>query len=139
VSSWPTCKRCSTEGRDRGSPAWIETEAGESISASVVLLATGFARRAPGGGLLARAVAELGLPLAPCGRPVISPSLEWAPGLHVTGGLAELEIGASAPNIAGAMRCAWAIVGRDRGDSERSAGRETRDAGPAAPRRIATV
>ena len=111
----------------------VEAETGESIDASALLLATGFARRPPGGGLLAQAVSDLGLPVSPCGRPVVSPALEWAPGLHVTGGLAELEIGAAAPNIAGAMRCAWAIVsgaGPDQAE-ELTPGRRTSPARPA--------
>jgi hypothetical protein len=37
-----------------------------------------------------------------CGFPAPTRSLEWAPGLYVTGALAELELGPTAPNIAGA-------------------------------------
>jgi hypothetical protein len=43
-----------------------------------------------------------GLPCAGCGYPLVSPRLEWASGLFVTGPLAELELGPTARNIAGA-------------------------------------
>ncbi len=48
------------------------------------------------------AIAQLGLPCAACGYPIVSSQLAWAPGLHVTGPLAELELGPVARNIAGA-------------------------------------
>jgi hypothetical protein len=47
-------------------------------------------------------VAECGLPLAPCGYPVLDQRLCWAPGLYVSGPLAELEIGPVAQNLLGA-------------------------------------
>lgn len=73
-----------------------------ALEAGHVVLATGFSAGRPGGKLVEGAVEELGLPCAPCGFPRLPPSLAWAPGLFVTGALAELELGPSARNIAGA-------------------------------------
>lgn len=73
------------------------------IEADRVVLATGFDGHRPGGALLSdEAVDRLGLPRAECGYPLISPRLEWASGLFVSGPLAELELGPTARNIAGA-------------------------------------
>jgi uncharacterized NAD(P)/FAD-binding protein YdhS len=76
-------------------------EAGEA-TADRVILATGFAAARPGGDWLDAAIAELGLPCAPCGFPLVERTLRWARGIYVTGPLAELEIGPVARNIVGA-------------------------------------
>jgi thioredoxin reductase len=73
-----------------------------SLSAARLVLATGFDPRRPGGAMLDDAVERLGLRCAACGYPLVSPGLEWAPGLFVSGPLAELELGPVARNIAGA-------------------------------------
>lgn len=78
------------------------TLADQTLTTQRVLLATGFAPQRPGGAWLDHAIATYDLPLAPCGYPVVAPSLAWAPGLYVTGALAELELGPVARNIAGA-------------------------------------
>jgi hypothetical protein len=75
---------------------------GLRLRAAQVLLATGFEQQRPGGAWLDRAIADYDLPLAPCGYPLVRPSLVWAPGLYVTGVLAELELGPVARNIVGA-------------------------------------
>jgi hypothetical protein len=75
---------------------------GLRLRAATVLLATGFEQQRPGGAWLDQAIAEHELPLAPCGYPLVAPSLAWAPGLYLTGALAELELGPVARNIAGA-------------------------------------
>jgi len=67
-----------------------------------LVLATGFEQTRPGGKFLDDAITAHGLPLAPDGYPIISPSLEWADGLHVSGPLAELEVGPASRNIIGA-------------------------------------
>jgi cation diffusion facilitator CzcD-associated flavoprotein CzcO len=73
------------------------------VEADRVVLATGFEAHRPGGALLADdALERLGLPCASCGYPLVSPRLEWAKGLFVSGPLAELELGPTARNIAGA-------------------------------------
>ncbi len=74
-----------------------------ALEAERVVLATGFDNHRPGGELLGEdAIDRLGLACAICGYPIVSPQLEWAPGLFVSGPLAELELGPSARNIAGA-------------------------------------
>lgn len=75
-----------------------------------ILLATGSGPARPGGAWLDRAAGLAGLPVAPCGFPVPDSFLRWAPGLYVTGALAELVVGPVARNIAGAQRCADRIL-----------------------------
>lgn len=72
------------------------------LEAAGVLLATGLDGRRPGGQMIDQVIATEGLPCAPCGYPVVSQHLEWSSGLHVTGPLAEMELGPTARNIAGA-------------------------------------
>jgi cation diffusion facilitator CzcD-associated flavoprotein CzcO len=67
-----------------------------------VILATGFRGVRPGGALIDDAIDKLGLPCAACGFPILRDTLEWRPGLYVSGALAELELGPTARNIAGA-------------------------------------
>jgi cation diffusion facilitator CzcD-associated flavoprotein CzcO len=83
----------------------LELSDGSSLAGRVVL-ATGFSRARPGGALVDDAVVELELPTAPCGFPLLGPGLEWAPGLHVSGGLAELDLGPRARNNNGARTSA---------------------------------
>jgi len=71
-----------------------------------VILATGFEHGRPGGDWLDAAVIEFGLPIAPCGFPVLDRSLRWRPHLRVVGGLAELVVGPSARNLAGVRMAA---------------------------------
>lgn len=80
----------------------LECGDGMDLRADRVVLATGFETRRPGGAWLDRAIEEMGLPVSPCGYPVVDAKLAWQPGLHVTGPLAELEIGPAARNIIGA-------------------------------------
>jgi glycine/D-amino acid oxidase-like deaminating enzyme len=75
---------------------------GQTLHADQVILATGFDGQRPGGAWLDQVIAANELPVAPCGYPVVTPGLQWAPGLYVTGALAELELGPVARNIAGA-------------------------------------
>jgi len=80
-----------------------------SVAATLVdrvVLATGFEATRPGGAWLDDAVEAEGLPLAPCGFPRLRRSLAWAPGLYAAGPLAELELGPTARNIAGARAAA---------------------------------
>jgi hypothetical protein len=79
---------------------------GDWLNTDRLLLATGFRRERPGGAWIDRAIAEFGLSCAPCGYPIVDALLNWAPGLHVSGPLAELEIGATSPNIRGARAAA---------------------------------
>ncbi len=79
-------------------------------SFDLALLATGFAHERPGGLWLREAEADLGLATAPCGYPLLAPSLEWRHGLLVAGELAELELGPTARNIGGARIAAERLV-----------------------------
>ncbi len=67
-----------------------------------VLLATGFITARPGGAMIDELVASASLPCARCGFPIVDSALRWHPRIHVTGPLAELELGPSSRNIAGA-------------------------------------
>jgi len=79
---------------------------GWSLVADTLILATGLDPRRPGGAWLDRAIDQFGLPLAPDGYPIVDQRLAWAEGLHVSGPLAELEIGPVARNIIGARLAA---------------------------------
>lgn len=84
---------------------------GSTLEADRVVLATGFEQLRPGGAWLDRAIEEMGLPLAPCGYPLVQPTLCWQGGLYVTGALAELELGPAARNIIGARHAAERFKG----------------------------
>ncbi len=83
---------------------------GQRVDADRVLLATGFSGTRPGGELVDRLVERSALPVAPCGFPLVDSELRWHPRIHVSGALAELEIGPIARNIAGARRAGDRIV-----------------------------
>jgi hypothetical protein len=84
---------------------------GGTVAATRVVLATGFDAHRPGGALLDdETIDRLGLPCAACGYPIVSPRLEWAAGLFVTGALGELELGPVARNIAGARAAGERLV-----------------------------
>jgi cation diffusion facilitator CzcD-associated flavoprotein CzcO len=92
------------DGRGR-----LELADRELISDRIVL-ATGFDPRRPGGRFVDRAIRELGLPTARCGYPVVNGRLEWAPGLHVTGALADLQLGPLSRGIGGGRRAATILT-----------------------------
>lgn len=79
-----------------------------------VLLATGYAPDASSPPWITELALDAGLPLAPCGTPLPDRALQWAPGLHLTGPLAELELGPVARNLAGARRAGEVIAAVDR-------------------------
>jgi cation diffusion facilitator CzcD-associated flavoprotein CzcO len=83
---------------------------GDEIVADRIVLATGFEPARPGGAWLTAAIEDLGLPCAACGYPIVGPSLAWRRDLFVTGPLAELELGPTARNIAGARRAGERIA-----------------------------
>lgn len=85
------------------------TSEGETFEADLLILSTGYDVARPGGGWIDRAIERMRLPCAPCGFPIVAPSLEWRPGLFVSGPLAELELGPVARNISGAHRAATRI------------------------------
>lgn len=55
-------------------------------------------------------VATASLPCASCGYPIVDSALRWHPWVYVTGRLAELELGPTARNIAGARRAGDRLV-----------------------------
>ncbi|MEZ4450843.1 MAG: FAD-dependent oxidoreductase [Nannocystaceae bacterium] len=82
---------------------------GQVICSDRVVLATGVDERRPGPWL--DAVAEaLSLPVGPRGFPCVDRRLRWAEGLHVSGVLAELELGPAAGNIVGARLAARRLL-----------------------------
>ncbi|MEM1030085.1 MAG: FAD/NAD(P)-binding protein [Myxococcota bacterium] len=96
---------------DRGGDSiTLRLTTGGSVRAHRVLLATGFTSKRPGGALVDRLAATYGLPFARCGYPVVDTRLRWHPRVYVSGALAELELGPTARNIAGARRTAERLV-----------------------------
>lgn len=109
---------------------------GNGIAADEIILATGLGKRPPGHSIIHPLAEQAGLPLSRCGYPLVDASLEWKPNhkrfsggndsdssshnnssrnigskIFVSGGLAELELGPSARNIAGARMAAERIAG----------------------------
>ncbi|MGB0330413.1 MAG: FAD/NAD(P)-binding protein [Planctomycetota bacterium] len=89
----------------------LELESGRSVEVEDLVLATGFAAERPGGAMVDRLIAAEGLPCAPCGFPLVDAALRWHPRIHVSGPLAELELGPVAGNISGARRAGARILG----------------------------
>jgi hypothetical protein len=88
----------------------ITLTGGQNLDASRVMLATGFVSCRPGGELVDDLVASANLPCAACGFPIVDEALCWHPRVHVTGPLAELELGPTSRNIAGARRAGDRLV-----------------------------
>ncbi|MEM9557204.1 MAG: FAD/NAD(P)-binding protein [Acidobacteriota bacterium] len=88
----------------------LELESGRMLEGTHLHLATGFARRRPGGPMIDRLVEDFELPCAPCGYPIVDAYLRWHPRIHVSGPLAELELGPVSRNIAGARRAGDRLV-----------------------------
>ncbi|MEM9408615.1 MAG: FAD/NAD(P)-binding protein [Acidobacteriota bacterium] len=84
---------------------------GSTLAVDQTVLATGVETRRPGGRLVDRMVDECGLRTADCGYPIVDRHLRWHPRVHLSGALAELELGPTARNIAGARRAAARLVG----------------------------
>jgi hypothetical protein len=101
-----------TRGRVR-----LTTDDGE-LETDRIFLATGFDPRRPGGAMVDRMIAEMDLPTAPCGFPVLDEFFQWTDGLFLTGALAELRGGPCARNIVGARNFGRVLL-----------------SGPAAPRK----
>jgi hypothetical protein len=98
----------SASGAVPGGGLWLR--AGERTHAAAgLVLCTGVEAARPGGALVDGLV-ESGLPCSACGFPLPSRGLEWAPGLHLMGPLAELVVGPAARNIKGARIAAERIA-----------------------------
>jgi hypothetical protein len=79
----------------------LDTAAGTRW-ADIVILATGFSSRRPGGKFIDQVVKEFRLPCGPCGYPMIAADLRWHANLFAIGPLGELQLGPCARNIIGA-------------------------------------
>ncbi len=89
----------------------LKLQEGPDITVDRVLLATGFERKRPGGDLIDQLVQDYELPTARDTFPMVTPDLCWKlPGLHLTGPLAELEIGPASRNINGARMAGQRLV-----------------------------
>ncbi|VEU36518.1 unnamed protein product [Pseudo-nitzschia multistriata] len=103
-----------------GSTYTLELTNGETVGPlDEIILATGLGKKVPGNRILSPLAASASLPLGPCGYPLVDESLLWKPrmgstttstNIFVAGGLAELELGPSARNIAGARMGAERIA-----------------------------
>ncbi|KIL51180.1 FAD-dependent oxidoreductase [Jeotgalibacillus campisalis] len=87
------------------------THSNETAKVKTVLFATGFSSRLMEARWLQELIQENQLQCANCGFPIVDESLEWCEHLFVSGPLAELELGPSARNIAGARKAAERIAG----------------------------
>ena len=83
---------------------------GNLLQVQRVLMATGFAGHRPGGALIDQLIESASLPCASCGYPIVDKALRWHPRVYVSGPLAELELGPTSRNIAGARRAAERLV-----------------------------
>ncbi len=89
----------------------LQLSCGESIQVDKVLLATGFDKTIPGGKMIQNLIDNSGLKVSEyCGYPVVSKHLRWSDRVFVAGALAELELGPSARNVAGARLAAERIL-----------------------------
>ena len=88
----------------------LRLNTGDVVRAGRVLLATGFTSHRPGGAWVDQLIESASLPCARCGYPIVDASLRWHPRVHVSGPLAELELGPVARNIAGARRAGDRLV-----------------------------
>lgn len=95
----------------------LELATSEELKAERVLLATGFASARPGGSMVDELIASASLPCANCGYPIVDSALRWHPRVYVSGPLAELELGPSSRNIAGARKAGARLVNAARSDS----------------------
>ena len=82
---------------------------GEIARPEVIVVATGFTSGPPARTFIA-ASAQRGLRTDNTGYPLLDDSLQWAPGLFVSGGLAEMVLGPPARNIIGAHLAGRRIV-----------------------------
>ncbi len=97
-----TWHKTAVHGLDgRGDSARLRLDT-DVIEVERVLLATGFITSRPGGAMIDELIASASLPCARCGYPIVDTALRWHPRIHVSGPLAELELGPSSRNIAGA-------------------------------------
>ena len=103
-------KQCIEDQEGRGQMK-LKLSCGESIQVNRILLATGFDKKLPGGEMIQNLIDDCGLDVSEyCGYPIVSKHLCWSERVFVAGALAELELGPSARNIAGARLAAERIM-----------------------------
>ena len=109
----------SSDGHPGHDKLELQLSSGLSIEVDQVLLATGFGKRPPG--LIH--MNKLDLPVSEfCGYPIVDSDLRWGgldSRIFVSGALAELELGPSARNIAGARLAAERILRASRSQTAR--------------------
>ncbi|MGF1508442.1 MAG: FAD/NAD(P)-binding protein [Myxococcota bacterium] len=105
-----TWRESEVEACTGAEPLRLRLASSEVIEVQRVLLATGFRPERPGGHMVDELIASCSLPCARCGYPVVDAALRWHPRIHVSGALAELELGPVARNIAGARRAGDRII-----------------------------
>lgn len=102
--------RSVVEDESSSGQLFISTLAGEEIVVDQIILATGFGKRPPCADLINSIAERNGLQLCTCGYPAPDESLRWHKRIFLAGALAELELGPSARNIAGARLASERIV-----------------------------
>ncbi|WP_414048056.1 NAD(P)-binding domain-containing protein [Macrococcus equi] len=88
----------------------ITFENGESINYQKIILATGCAANLNNDPLINNIISQFNAPIAQCGFPIVSKSLEWVKGIFVAGPLAELELGPISRNIIGGRKASERIA-----------------------------
>lgn len=88
----------------------LSMASGEDIAVDQIILATGFNKRPPASFLINKIAQRNGLEICPCGYPAPDTSLRWHKRIYLAGALAELELGPSARNLAGARLASERIV-----------------------------
>jgi len=99
-----------TQYESEGEIAYRLGEKAQSIEADLVVLATGFESKRPGGELIDKAIQRMSLPTTTDGFPIVDRHLRWRKSLFVMGPLAELEVGPVSRNISGARMAAERII-----------------------------
>lgn len=102
---------------DDGGRVRLALSTGDAVVVDRVVLATGFGAEMPGAALVDDLAASADLARGPCGYPAPDDRLRWHPRVSVAGALAELELGPSARNIAGARLAAERIIADARGET----------------------
>mmetsp|Transcript_478 Transcript_478/g.796 ORF Transcript_478/g.796 Transcript_478/m.796 type:complete len:488 (-) Transcript_478:97-1560(-) len=88
----------------------LSLASGDNIMVDQIILATGFKKSPPASFLINNIAQRYGLELCPCGYPAPDESLRWHKRIYLAGALAELELGPSARNLAGARLASERIV-----------------------------
>ena len=88
----------------------VHFRSGRQLKFDRMLLSTGFSAHRPGGSFVDELVETFELPCAPCGYPILDHWLRWDSNIFASGPLAELELGPTARNIAGARRAADRLI-----------------------------